>query len=123
MQMCSVCRTSAAAVLSRRSLLTQCQLGLLVRPLWEAGDLASTLCMAQPAESLREQQDMSGSWKYGKHGGVDPAGTHTGMCCAVTAWRGIAFLLSHLPNSFHHPWEWDMVKVLGHSRNADVSMA
>jgi len=73
--------------------------------------------------ALGNSKDISGSWKYGKHGGVDPAGTHTGMCCAVTAWRGIAFLLSHLPHSSRHPWEWGMVKVLGHSRNKDVSMA
>lgn len=56
MQMFSVCRTSAAAVLPRRALLTKCQPELLIRLLlWEFGDLGSTLCKAQLPRSLRER--------------------------------------------------------------------
>lgn len=57
MQMLSVCRTPAAAGLSRRSLLIKCQLGLLGRLLHrQAGDLGSTFGMALGC--LREQRSV-----------------------------------------------------------------
>lgn len=59
MQMCSVCRTSAAAALSRRALPTKRQPGLLVRLLlWEFGDLGSTLCEAQPPQEPQGTQSV-----------------------------------------------------------------
>lgn len=64
MQMCSVCRTSAAAALSRRALPTKHQPGLLVRLLfWEFGDLGSTLCEAQPHQEPQGTQSVRGGWQ------------------------------------------------------------
>lgn len=121
--MLSVCRPSAAAVLPRRSLLTQCQLGLLVRLLhWEAGDLGSTLCMAQT--SRVPQGVCKDRWKCGERCRVGPAVTYTGMCCVLPLLgAGTAFLSSHLPHSSHHTYEWEMVAVLGHNRKVETRPA
>lgn len=107
--MFSVCRTSAAAVLSRQALLTKSQPGLLLRLLhWEFGDLGSTLCKAQHPQSLGEQQcvgtDRGGGWKHGQPGRVGPAGQDTGTC----------WLLS-LP-SFVPAAPWERQNLVGHSR-------
>lgn len=106
--MFSVCRTSAAAVLARRALLTKSQLRLLLRLLlWEFGDPGSTLGKAQPPWSLREQSVRAGATD-GEPGRVRPSGQSLGdVLGAVHA------LLC--PSSA--PWEWQ--DLVGHSRKGE----